>query len=144
MDSPFYNSKTITMYLEPYLNTEYQSYQNIITLSGMPNGPLSEMVKMLSFRKLSPFQTASIFNTNSMNCTFALLRYPKTSFNNKGQDQFMTADDIPAVISYLIENGYSINSDLTNMLQKSNIKIGGNVDNKLSGNRKMICLFTYK
>jgi len=37
-DSPFANTNSlIVLYLEPYLNTFYKSYQNIITLNAMPD-----------------------------------------------------------------------------------------------------------
>jgi len=144
MESPFYknNSQSIVLYLEPYLNTYYKNYQNIITLSNMPVGPLADMVTTISFPKLSAFQNASPFFSNPNNCTFVLLRYPKNSgYNLKTTDCFMGADDIPAVLSYLRSNGYTIEIDLTKMLFKSRVLIGGVSDSKMSGDRKMICSF---
>jgi len=130
------------MYLEPYLNSYYQSYQNIITLSGMPKGPLANMVTMMSPPKLSSFQNTSVFNNNPFNCMYVLLRYPINSgkSHSKCGDYFMTADDIPSVFSYLVENGYKIDSSLTKMLYKSPVTIGGISDSRLSGNRKMIAM----
>jgi hypothetical protein len=144
MESPFAttNVSTFILYLEPYLNSYYQSYQNIITLSNMPAGPLSNMVTMLSAPKLSSFQTVSDFNNNPFNCTYVLLRYPVTSGRNsmKCADSFMGADDIPSVFSYLVEHGYKIDTDLTKMLYKSPVTIGGVSDTRMSGNRKMIAI----
>jgi hypothetical protein len=53
---------------------------------------------------------------------------------------FMGKDDIPAVFSFLLENGYHINTDLTRMLFDSRIDMGGLADRRLSGDRKMIAV----
>lgn len=147
MESPFTNTntKTFILYLEPYLNTYYKAYQNIITLNSMPFGPISNMVTTLSTPKLSTFQTVSDFNNNPFNCTHVLLRYPVNSGKNplKCSDYFLGADDIPSVFSYLVENRYKIDTDVTKMLYKSPVTIGGVSDSRLSGNRKMIAIISY-
>lgn len=150
MESPFDNDSTIVFYLEPFLNTYHKSYQNIITLNTIPKGPLSDLVTSMSLPKLSSYQQFSVFSSpNSVpgNCANVLLRYPKnTPFGRpsmKNVDSFMTAEDIPAVLSYLSSNGYTIQTDLSKILQRANIGIGGNTQSRLSGNRKMICIATY-
>ena len=40
-------------------------------------------------------------------------------------------------------NGYTIEKDLSEIMQKANIGFGGVSQNRLSGNRKMICMATY-
>jgi len=141
MESPFARpSSSFILYLEPVLNTYYQTYQNIITLNKIPPGPLAEMVTQISISKLSPFQQAPLLNNSPYNCTFVLLRYPKTSgLSIKNTDYFMTADDIPSVLSYLQENGYIIDTTITTLLNKSKLPIGGVSDSKITGNRKLIC-----
>jgi hypothetical protein len=144
MSSPFTNANTsVVLYLEPYLNSHYKSYQNIITLSAMPPGPLSSLVSSISSPKLSPFRDYSPFSSSS-NCIFALLRYPNNHSSNthsaKHADYFMGADDIPSVFSYLQQNGYSIDTSLTKMIFKSGISIGSNAD----ASRKMICMIQYQ
>ena len=142
--SPFSNHSSIILYLEPILNTYFQTYQNIITVSNMPSGPLSEMVIPYSASKLSSFQQSGPF-MQSNNCVHILLRYPKNSplATIKNTDYFMTADDIPSVFSYLMANGYTVDTSLTNMLHKSHVNMGGVSDSRLSGDRKMICMITY-
>ena len=75
MESPFSNHNTIVFYLEPVLNPIHKSYQQIITLDAIPQGPLSDMVSPISVPKLSTFQS---FHTlaSPQSCVFALLRYP--------------------------------------------------------------------
>jgi hypothetical protein len=138
MESPFYSQNSfVVMYLEPYLNTYYKGYQNIITLSGMPSGPISDMVMRIRTPRLSVFQDPGPFYSDPFNCTYVLLRYPKTAAPCiKMTDYFMCADDIPAVISYLKNNGYVVE------MNYHNLHLDGISETKLSGKRKMICSFT--
>jgi len=134
MESPFYSkNSTVVMYLEPYLNTYYQSYQNIITFSSMPTGPIADMTASIRTPRLSIFQDPGPFYSNPFNCTYVLLRYPKSGISIKNTDYFMCADDIPAVISYLRDNGYTIENGF--------YYNGGISETKLSGDRKVICSF---
>ena len=143
MESPFYKeNSSIVLYLEPILNTYYKMYQNVITLSAMPDGPLADLVTSVSVSKLSRFQEAGLGMYTS-NCAFVLLRYPKNMGSLKCADYFMSADDIPAVFSYLQNHGYTIDTNLTKMLYKSPVTIGGVSEKRISGNRKMICMVQY-
>lgn len=144
-ESPFATTtqcSSFILYLEPVLNTYYQTYQNVVTLSAIPPGPLADMVTQISIKKLSPFQQAPIPTNNPFNCKYVLLRYPaKSSCSTiKNADYFMTADDIPSIISYLQNNGYTIDTGMTTMLFKSKIPIGGVSETNITGNRKMILL----
>jgi hypothetical protein len=142
LESPFSaSSGSIILYLEPVLNSYFKSYQNILTVSSVPLGPLKNMVSRIKFPKLSEFSTFSPFSPVSIDsCTYVLGRYT-SSINMSNGDSFMYADDIPSVLSYLQTNGYTIDTSLTTMLQKSEVRIGGN--NGVSGNRRMVCMFTY-
>lgn len=142
LESPFSaSSGSVVLYLEPVLNSYFKSYQNILTLSAMPSGPLRNLVARIKFPKLSEFSTSSPFSPFSIECgTYVLGRYT-SSINMTNSDAFMYADDIPSVLSYLQTNGYTIDTSLTTMLQKSEVRIGGN--NGASGNRRMVCMFTY-
>ena len=151
MESPFSKPSTIVFYLEPILNTYYKSYQHIITVNSIPSGPLSNLVATMSAPKLSPFQQFGVFSSPTSvpgNCVNVLLRYPKTSSNAKPSlkdvDSFMTAEDIPSVFSYLQANGYTIETGLTELMQKSGIGFGGVSESRLSGKRRMICMATFQ
>ena len=139
-ESPFASSTSSTiLYLEPVLNTYSQNYQNILTLSAMPAGALQYLVSSINVPKLSQFSN----NTGSSTCIYVLGRYlvsdsGKPTMNNP--DSFMYADDIPAVLSYLQSNGYTVDTALTTMLQKSEVRIGSGSDG--GGSRKMICMFS--
>jgi len=82
-------------------------------------------------------------------CIFVLLRYPKQSCSGVGSgglknpDYFMGVDDIPSIFGYLRTNGYSIDTQITKMMNTSRVLLGGVSDMKYSGNRKMICMFSF-
>ena len=145
MNSPFDNNTHSILYLEPFLNTFHKTYQNIITLDSIPAGPLAEMVTPISNNKLSPFQQLNSISTHP-GCMNVLLRYPKTTIGSvssiKNSDYFMSSDDIPSIFSYLSSNGYTVDTQLTKMLFKSDV-VNGSSQNRLSGNKKMICMIRY-
>lgn len=145
--SPFEknNGLTFSLYLEPFLNTYYQTYQNIITLNTMPCGPLSEMVTLMNTARLSTFQTSYI---NKSNCKYVLLRYPAESLGIRSGvcrniDAFMGVDDIPMILGYLVSSGYKVDTSLTKMLFQSRINNNGVSETQFSGDRKLICMATF-
>ena len=149
MNSPFdTHNNHVILYLEPFLNTFYKTYQTIVTLSSMPSGPLSELVTQISTSKLSPFQNISPFSQTSASCLHVLLRYPKSSIGNapsiKNPDYFMGPEDIPSIFSYLHSNGYVVDTQLTKILFKGNHNGGLSQHASLSGNKKMICMIRQK
>jgi hypothetical protein len=155
MESPFYPkgnhsaTSVFTIYLEPILDSYSQTYINVITLSGIPDGPLGQMVKMISLSKLSPFMdmpsNTTFRNSIGFGCTYVLLKYPKQNIGTtiKNANIYMTVDDIPALFSYLKMNQYHIDTDLTKMMNKSRVQMGGVSETRYSGDRKMICMGSY-
>ena len=138
-----YNSHSV-IYLEPFFNTFHKTYQNIISINSIPDGPLADFVTSISITKLSPFQQITSIANNPSNCIHVLLRYPKHSHTTsiKNTDYLMGHDDIPSVLSYLHSNGYIVDTQLTKMLSKNGL-VNGTSDNRLSGNKKMLCIIRY-
>ena len=153
LESPFYpndssiaESGSFIMFLEPILDSFSKTYFQVITLSAMPPGPISNMVKLMPFPKLSSFSASS-----TKSCGYVLLRYPK-GVPIKNACEYMFSSDIPAVFSYLEKNGYSIDSKLTKMINGSKITIGNQDElncanigySSCSGsNRRLICFVSY-
>ena len=145
MESPFYPNGQIengsfSLFLEPILDSYSQKYLQVITLSNIPPGPLASMVKMISLEKISQFVSSNNTTMNGlgMGCTYVLMRYSSNS-NVKKESNYMFADDIPAVFSYLIRNGYTVDKGITKMMNGSRVLIGGVSDVRYSGDRKLIC-----
>ena len=133
---------TFVLYLEPFLNTYYQAYQNVITVNVVPCGPFSDLVSKISVSALSPFQSAGRYALyRGSDCMNVVVRYPGAGI--KDADAFMAQDDIPLVLGFLLENGYTVDTSLTNMLNKSRIVMGGVSDRRGGGDRKMIAMIRY-
>jgi hypothetical protein len=150
MESPFYpstastNSGSFTLYLEPILDSYSQTYRQVITLSCMPPGPLAAMVKTMSLPKLSPF--VSYLDQRSefgFGCSFVLMRYPNGSHHSlKNTSSYMYSEDIPAVFSYLTNNGYTIDNSVTKMMNGSRVLVGNGNGNG-NGDKRLICFASF-
>jgi hypothetical protein len=154
MESPFdsVNSSVVAIYLEPVLNPFYRCYQDILTVSNMPAGPLAQMVARIGVPKLSEFQSASAFSppptarsAYSRTCLFALCRYPVNQVhpnpNQKRGDAYMYASDVPNVFGYLESNGYRIMEHLTEITRNG---FGEASPVEFRGRRRLVCVFKYE
>ncbi len=126
-ESPFQQISAYTLTIEPYLNTFSKQYENIIVIDKMPLGPLGQLVSRFRAPRLSPFD----YNNDSFNknecCKFAIRRHFRRD------NEFLTADDVPSLLAYLSTNGYSINSEITKIVQKT----------KYSQRKSFVCVFYY-
>jgi hypothetical protein len=151
MESPFdaMGSNTCTLYLEPFLNTYYHSYQNILTVSNIPDGPLASLIQTMNSPKLSPFQSMSGWSppptsrtAYSQMCMLVLCRYPSKA-TIKHADNFMYAADIPNVIGYLENNGYRIMESITKMAYKGPVDYASSFPGTYN-KRQLIFMFRYE
>ena len=55
----------------------------------------------------------------------------------KTGSDLMVVDEIPDLISYLVSNGYSVDTSITKMFNTSEVRFNSNTGNKL------ICFVTY-
>ena len=114
-------SQTITITSQPYYDTFTQCYKNIMTVNLEPQGPLRTFVRQIHLPRLSPFHVEGPCNPIPK-CALAL-----QNFNNynccKKDCNLMTPNEIPELISFLLSNGYQIETQLTNMLKQSEIKL---------------------
>jgi hypothetical protein len=112
-----------TLTTEPYYDSKIQKYINIIRINMIPEGPLHFFVRRIKIPVLN------VNKNYSDNTCFLVLQ----SFLNN--NRYMTPDDIPNLFSYLINNNYEINTSLTNMLNKGDVRLN---------NQNIICFFSYK
>ena len=122
-------SNVFTLYTQPYLSPYAKCYTNVIIISCMPNGLLRLLTHKIKFQNVSAFNTNNCINTSP--CKLVLNTLTDNNMNN-----LMTADEIPNLINYLLENNYSINTDITNM-------INNNSNSKLSAANDIICFASY-
>jgi hypothetical protein len=105
----------------PFYDERNQCYKKIIRINKFPSGPgpLQQIVKRVRSPRLSHFDTFSdnCRNSNAFNppCIFVIC-------NPLSPHQFLTVDELPELMSFLIDNGYKIDTSITKMLMKSNVK----------------------
>ena len=134
MNHPNQAAKTVTLFSQPFLDTYNQCYKNIVTINLIPQGPLAQFVRKVQFPPLSQFKQPGPCSRIN-NCGLAL-----TSLNNicnKGCSGFMIVDEVPNLLSFLLSNGYSVNTSITKMLNTSDIRF------ETENANKIICVITY-
>ena len=138
MNHPNQAAKTVTLFSQPFLDTYNQCYKNIVTINMIPQGPLAQMVRRVQFPPLSPFKQPGPCNRIN-NCGLALSTLNGLFYNNlnKNCSNLMIVDEIPNLMSFLLSNGYTINTSITKMLNTSDIRF------ETENANKIICLVTY-
>jgi hypothetical protein len=133
---------------KPYL-FGCQEYDNIVTINLFPKGPLGKIVRKINLSnnmtKLSGFTDYNSGNRYRSggcggwsglggNCGYALLSLNNIGYGGIGgggnyncrRENLMTANEIPNLFSFLLSNGYKIDTSLTKMMNNSNIQIDTN------------------
>lgn len=108
-----------SIYLEPILENCSNEYKNVLTINKLPNGPLSNLVTQVNTKKLSSFKSYN----SPCNCKYI--------FHKIDSQFYMDEDDILDLFSFCIENGYTINKDITKILNTANI---------VTDNKRLICI----
>lgn len=131
MNSDCMFNRTCSLFSQPYLDTFNQCYKNIITINLIPKGPLGKFVRKIKLAPLSAFNQPSPCSTYKQ-CAYGLL-----SINNNYCGNLMTINELPDLISYLVSNGYTVDTSITKMFNQSDILFQTNDTNKL------ICIISY-
>jgi len=123
-------SSTFVLNSRPFLNRNNygQSYSNIVTINMEPKGPLRRFVRRVRFERLSEFKEPYYSK--------ALCRLALHSLRHGG-DKLMCTDEVPDLFSFLLSNGYKIDTSLTKMMNTSDVRF--HTDNA----NKLICFVTY-
>ena len=125
--------KTFTITSVPFYDQYNQCYKNIITVNMDPQGPLRRLVRKTQLPAVSPFQREGPCNPIQRCCLsiqslcgteygFYSAGYNRCCKNNSGCN-LMTPDEIPDLIYFLQSNGYQIETQITNMLNQSEMKL---------------------
>lgn len=131
MNYEYMFNRTCSLFSQPYLDTYNQCYKNIITINLLPKGPLSRFVRKIKLTPLSTFKQPNPCNTYKQ-CAYGLL-----SINRYNCSDLMTVNELPDLISYLVSNGYTVDTSITKMFNQSDILFQTNDTNKL------ICIINY-
>lgn len=135
---PELEATTVSLFSQPYLDTFNQCYKNIVVVNLKPQGPLGELVRLVKFPVLSTFKQAGPCNPLKQ-CGYALLSISGGGCCNKSNGcDLMTVDEVPTLISFLVSNGYTIDTSITKMFNASDIAFDTYTGNKL------ICFVSYR
>ncbi|RZD42436.1 MAG: hypothetical protein CXT73_03005 [Methanobacteriota archaeon] len=101
---------------EAYLDRFNECYKNIVVISPKPNdASLNLITRAITREKLSPFQEISPCCPLDR-CIYAFV-YP----NNRCE--LLCVNDISILFGFLTTNGYTINTELTKVMQESDVKL---------------------
>jgi hypothetical protein len=130
---PIQQAKTVSLFSQPFLDTYNKCYKNIVVINLLPQGPLADLVRFTKFPLLSEFKTHGPCSPIKQ-CGYALMSLGGC---NMGCEDLMVVDEVPNLISFLVSNGYSVDTSITKMFNQSEIRFDTNTGNKL------ICFITY-
>ena len=105
------------LYMEPYLDRHCKQYKTILTLNEMPEGPLAQNVVRIVLPRVSEFVV------KSPECKFVL----RDEFG-----EYIEADKLPQLMSFLMNNGYKIDYQMSKLLKQHSYGTG-----------HILCSFTY-
>ena len=125
-----------TLTSQPYLDRVNQCYTNIIMINRVPEGPLHPFVQRVHLTPLSPFQCYQNGCEPLQKCGLALINIGhnvSSAYRNKC-NSWMTPNEILDLFSFLLSNGYRIDTSITKMMNNSDIKLT---------NKNILCFFSY-
>lgn len=123
-------SNIFSLFVETVLHPFSKTYQNIITLSAYPAGPLSSMTLPVKYYRLSEFDggIGGVSGGSGSACNGLALNRNAGSGGavggNKYGNTYMCDYDLPILYAYLLSNGYIINTDMTKIMMKQNVDYG--------------------
>ena len=139
---------TTNLFLENYYDFHNTSYYQILTLNNIPNGPLKSYIKLISIKNVTKINNANtnycsyVITKNILNSTSNSSSNITNSINNKFN--YCTIEDITQVYDFLINNNYTINNELTNII-KSFSSANSSLENQFTiiNNKKLLLCFNY-
>ncbi len=116
--------KTFTITSHPFYDEYNKCYKNIMMINVEPRGPIRRLVRRIKLPRLSPFSTREVACNPIPQCGLALQSLiGKVCYKKNSGCELMSPDEIPDLITFLIGNGYQIETQITNMLNQSEIKL---------------------
>lgn len=120
------------MYLksQPYYDHKTQCYFSVLSLNKKPSHPLlKDHVVRVQNPKLSPFEDFGNCSTREQ-CLYLIkktLLENEEGYVSRNCVDYLTFDDYLFLLDFLMENGLTINTKVTNMLQNNNTHIPPNI-----------------
>ena len=125
----------ICLYIQIYYEPFCKEYIHIITTNRMPTGSLKNYIKMVrptrKFSDSNYIDSLRVRNTDQNNLcgclaiTDSITHTSQSSYSYQcsNNNNLLTIDNIDMLVSFLIENGYSINKDITKIMNNDSIYV---------------------
>ena len=128
----------ICLYIQIYYEPFCKEYIHIITTNRMPTGSLKNHIKMVRPTRKFPdsnyIDSLRLRNTSQNNncgslaitdsiCQPQSQSQPQSQYQCSNNNNLLTIDNIDMLVSFLIENGYTINKDITKIMNKDTIYV---------------------
>ena len=117
----FYLSYFQVMYqlsTKSWYDSVCECYRQLIIVSPKPTQPLLGITKLLQPSRLSPFKNFSDCDAYP-SCFYAIL-----DPNDTTKSKYLTIDELPVLLCFLKSNGYTIDYQMTKIMQKAKTTIG--------------------
>ena len=111
-----------------YYDHKNQCYKNVISIDKMPEGPLKNHVRREKLEHLSPFNVCTPCNPQQL-CRFLIFKQE----NDHCYCGPLLAEEADWLFDFLLSNGYTINTAITNMVNKSSFRF----------NEQLLCFAQY-
>ena len=99
-----------------WLDKTNECYKKIIVITPKPTDiSLLDITKTINKVKLSPFKENSPC-CSQVNCIYTIM-------NPNNKSEMLHVQDVAFLFSYLITNGFTINTDITRIMLESTVKI---------------------
>ena len=110
--------ETYSLLSIPFYKSVNQCYVKAISLDRMPgpNEPIKQIVRQVRFEKLSPFQEGSECNPIKT-CGNVLIK-PGSQCG-----ELATLDDIPLIFTWLFQNGYTVDTSITQIINQGEVRM---------------------
>lgn len=117
-----------TIYSQPFYDNMNKCYTRIYVIDRNPEAPLSNIIRRIQTPRLSPFQTSE----NS--CALAI-------YNPNQIQQLLQVGEEAILFTYLLTNGYTIDTSLTKLLKSTNNMCCSNTSSS-SSSGTLLCLIS--
>ena len=131
------STETLMLSATIYLNKLHKCYRKILVLDKQPYEPLRTYTKRIHLPKVSPFKERTCCPSNKYSdgtsqCVWAVLEPQNTS-------EYLELDSISNLFGFLLSNGYTVNTELTNLMRSSS---NGSGSTNKNGLPNLICFIT--
>ena len=119
-----------SLFIQPFYDTFNEEYRHIITINKQPDGALGAYVKRIAFPQLSSYKgfgnSGGMGSGNGCNlCVYAIKNIDDGCCGNSGGvvSDLLCPENVDNLINFLLENNYTINKDITDIMNNDKIYV---------------------